>query len=151
MLQKCWLSHCTTARTPKFQNFKVLTWKKKKKPTRYDIPFKWLKFKNGPYQVLFRMWRNCNSNILLVGMYMYKHSENVCQFLEKFVCVCVCVCVCARARARAFSRASPTAYGGFQARGLIRAVATSLRQSHSNKGCKPHLGPIPQLTVTPDP
>ena len=28
-----------------------------------------------------------------------------------------------------FSRASPVAYGGFQARGLIGAVATSLRHS----------------------
>jgi len=32
-----------------------------------------------------------------------------------------------------FSRAAPVAYGGSQARGLIRAAAaTSLRQSHSN-------------------
>ena len=30
-----------------------------------------------------------------------------------------------------FSRAAPTAYGDSQARGLIRAVATGLRQSHS--------------------
>ena len=34
----------------------------------------------------------------------------------------------------AFSRAAPTAYGGSQARGLIRAVAASLCQSHSNVG-----------------
>ena len=33
-----------------------------------------------------------------------------------------------------FSRPAPVAYGGSQARGLIRAVATSLRQSHSNTG-----------------
>ena len=32
------------------------------------------------------------------------------------------------------SWAAPTAYGGFQARGLIGAVATSLCQSHSNAG-----------------
>ena len=32
----------------------------------------------------------------------------------------------------AFSRAAPAAYGGSQARGLIGAVATGLRQSHSN-------------------
>ena len=51
----------------------------------------------------------------------------------------------------AFSRATPVAYGGSQARGLIGAVATSLLQSHSNVGSKPHLQPIPQLTVTPDP
>ena len=51
----------------------------------------------------------------------------------------------------AFSRATPVAYGGFQARGLIGAVATGLHQSHSNAGCEPHLQPIPQLTATPDP
>ena len=32
----------------------------------------------------------------------------------------------------AFSRAAPVAYGGSQARGLIRAGATDLHQSHSN-------------------
>ena len=50
-----------------------------------------------------------------------------------------------------FSRATPTAYGGSQARGLIRAVATGLRQSHSNVGPKPHLRPTPQLMATLDP
>ena len=48
------------------------------------------------------------------------------------------------------SWATPTAYGGSQARGLIRAVATSLYQSHSNAGSKPCLQPTPQLTATPD-
>ena len=38
----------------------------------------------------------------------------------------------------AFSRATPTAYGGPQARGQIRAVATNLRQSHSNTGSLTH-------------
>ena len=38
-----------------------------------------------------------------------------------------------------FSRAAPKAYGGSQARGLIRAVAAGLRQSHSNDGSKPRL------------
>ena len=33
----------------------------------------------------------------------------------------------------------PKAYGGSQARGLIGAVATSLRQSHSNAGSEPCL------------
>ena len=51
----------------------------------------------------------------------------------------------------AFSRAAPVAYGGFQAKGLIRAVAAGLRQSHSNARSKPHVQPIPQLTATPDP
>ena len=51
----------------------------------------------------------------------------------------------------AFSRAAPTAYGGFQARGLIRAVAASLCHSHSHTGSELHLQPIPQLTATLDP
>ena len=51
----------------------------------------------------------------------------------------------------AFSRAAPAAYGGSQARGLIRAAATGLCQSHSNAGSEPHLQPTPQLTATPDP
>ena len=48
-----------------------------------------------------------------------------------------------------FSRAAPTAYGGSQARGLNRAVATSLHHSHSNMG--PHLQPTPQLSAMLDP
>ena len=51
----------------------------------------------------------------------------------------------------AISRAALAAYGGSQARGLIRAVATGLRQSHSNAGSEPHLQPTPQLTAMPDP
>ena len=48
-------------------------------------------------------------------------------------------------------RATPAAYGGCQARGLIRAVTAGLRHSHSNAGSKPHLPPTPQLTATLDP
>ena len=51
----------------------------------------------------------------------------------------------------AFSRATPMAYGGSQARGLIGAVATGLRQSHSNVGSEPRLQPTPQLTAMLDP
>ena len=51
----------------------------------------------------------------------------------------------------AISRAAPTAYGGSQARGLIGAVATGLRQNHSNTGSELHLQPTSQLTTTPDP
>ena len=47
-----------------------------------------------------------------------------------------------------FFRATPSAYGGFQARGLIRAVAASQRQSHSNWGSEPRLRPTPQLMGT---
>ena len=48
----------------------------------------------------------------------------------------------------AISWATPVAYEGFQARGLIRAVATSLHDSHSNAGSEPHLRPKPQLSAT---
>ena len=51
----------------------------------------------------------------------------------------------------AFSRAAPAAYGGSQARGLIGAVATGLRQSQGNAGPEPRLQPTPQLSATPDP
>ena len=50
-----------------------------------------------------------------------------------------------------FSRAMPAAYGGSRARGLIRAVASTLHHSHSNAGSKLHLQPTPQFTVMPDP
>ena len=50
----------------------------------------------------------------------------------------------------AFSWAALAAYGGSQARGRIGAIATSLRQSHSNTGSEPSLQPTPQLTATPD-
>ena len=47
------------------------------------------------------------------------NKNNTKELVLSFVCVCL-------------FRAAPTAYGGSQARGLIRAVASSLRQSHSN-------------------
>ena len=49
-----------------------------------------------------------------------------------------------------FSRAVPMAYGGSQARGLIRAVAASLCQSHSSVGSEPRLWPTPQLMAMLD-
>ena len=48
-------------------------------------------------------------------------------------------------------RAAPVSHGGSQARGLIRAVAASLRHSHSNARSKPRLGPTPELMARPDP
>ena len=48
-------------------------------------------------------------------------------------------------------RATPTAYGGSQARGPIRATAANLLHSHSNPGSEPCLRPLPQLMATPDP
>ena len=50
----------------------------------------------------------------------------------------------------AISWAAPAAYGGSQARGPTGAIATGLRQSHSNSGSEPRLQPTPQLTATPD-
>ena len=43
------------------------------------------------------------------------------------------------------------AYGGFQARGQIGAVAASLHHRHSNAGSEPHLQPTPQDMAMPDP
>ena len=39
----------------------------------------------------------------------------------------------------AISWAAPAEYGGSQARGQIRAVASGLHQSHSNAGSEPRL------------
>ena len=50
-----------------------------------------------------------------------------------------------------YSRATPMAYGGSQAQGLIRALAAGLHHSHSNKGSELRLQPTPQLMATPDP
>ena len=47
-------------------------------------------------------------------------------------------------------KAAPTAHGGPQARGPIRAVATGLHHSHSNKGSKPLLRSTSQLIAMPD-
>ena len=48
-------------------------------------------------------------------------------------------------------RATPTAYGGPQARGRIGAVAAGLHHSQSKARFELHLQPIPQLMATPDP
>ena len=40
-------------------------------------------------------------------------------------------------------RATPSAYGGSQARGRIGATAAGLYHSHSNTGSKPRLEPTP--------
>ena len=50
-----------------------------------------------------------------------------------------------------FSRAAPMAHGDSQARGLIRAVAISLHQSHSNARSELRLRPTLQLMATLDP
>ena len=48
-------------------------------------------------------------------------------------------------------RAAPWAYGGSQAKGLIRATASSLHHIDSNEGSEPCLQPTPQLTATLNP
>ena len=48
-------------------------------------------------------------------------------------------------------RATPWAYGGSQARGLIGATAAGLHHNQSNVRSKPHLWPIPQLMAILDP
>ena len=71
-----------------------------------------------------------------------------CHLFFTYGCICFfCVCV----SFFALSRAAPVAYGGSQARGLIRAVATSLDHSHSNTRSKPHLQTTLQLAAMPDP
>ena len=47
-------------------------------------------------------------------------------------------------------RATPTTYGGSQARGPIGAIVASLHQSHSNARSELSLQPTPQLTATLD-
>ena len=50
-----------------------------------------------------------------------------------------------------FLRAASAAYGGSQARGGIRAVASDLCHSHSNARSELSLRTTPQLTATLDP
>ena len=47
-------------------------------------------------------------------------------------------------------RATPTVYGGSQARGGIGATAADLHHSRSNTTSKPSLRPTPQLTAMLD-
>ena len=50
-----------------------------------------------------------------------------------------------------FSRTAPEAYGGAQARSLVRAVANGLRHSHSNVESELRLWTTPQLIAAQDP
>ena len=45
-------------------------------------------------------------------------------------------------------KATPTVYGGSQARGRTEAEASGLYHSPSNTRSEPHLQPTPQLTAT---
>ena len=59
-----------------------------------------------------------------------------------FLFVCLCFVLL---------RLHPPAHGSSQARGLIRAAAAGLHQSHSKARSEPRLQPTPQLTAMPDP
>ena len=61
---------------------------------------------------------------------------------SEYKCLFLCLC---------FFRAAPTAYGGSQARGRIRAVAADVHHGHSNVTFEMRLRPTPWLTATPDP
>ena len=50
-----------------------------------------------------------------------------------------------------FFRATPAAYGGSRARGLIGPAAAGLPLSHSKMGSELCLRPTPQLSALPDP
>ena len=73
-------------------------------------------------------------NELLYGLWKVFFSRGEISFL--------CFCLL---------RAAPVAHGGSQAKGIIRAAAAGLRQSHSNARSEPCLRPTPQLMATPDP
>ena len=80
-------------------------------------------------------------NLVFIYLFLIFFFLSFCLFVVVVVVVVVVV---------AISWAAPAAYGGSQARGRIRTVATGLCQRHSNAGCEPRLQPTPQLTATPD-
>ena len=85
---------------------------------------------------------DCETNVILLWRYKKFFFFFFLSFFFFFVVVVVVIV--------AISWAAPAAYGDSQARGLIGAVATGPRQSHSNAGSEPRLQPTPQLTATPD-
>ena len=68
-------------------------------------------------------------------MYLLNTHINKYLFLEFFFCL---------------SKAAPLAYGGSQARGQIRAEATSLHHSHSNARSELYPQPTLQFMAMPD-
>ena len=60
---------------------------------------------------------------------------------------------CALSHWHFFFRAAPAAYGGYQTRGWIRAIAASLRHSHIHSSTRSEtcLWPTPQIMATRDP
>ena len=103
--------------------------------------WKLLVFKN----VNLLLCSGLQNNGFILALWVFVFSIE-CYWVRKilrphFVLFCVCVCF----------RAASSAHGGFQARGIIGAVAAGLYQSHSNPRSKPCLRPTPQLTATPAP
>ena len=80
-------------------------------------------------------WKHLPYHLVQCFHFLYFACMYVCMYLFIFV----------------FSRAAPAGYGDSQARGLIEALATSLRHSHSKARSEPRLRLAPQLMATPDP
>ena len=70
--------------------------------------------------------------------YLTTRSKHTCSF-------CFCFCLFA------FSRAPPAAYGGSQARGLIRAVAAKPMSEPQQRGIRAVVQSTPQVTAMLDP
>ena len=68
-----------------------------------------------------------SSNLCLNTIYFSQSFHNTCPDPQSMLCIFFF----------AISWAALAAYGGSQARGLIGAVASSLRHSHSNTGSEP--------------
>ena len=96
-------------------------------------------------------FQRTNGEMLALGEvrdqnHILRNSSWIC-----FLCTIMGTPICSISFFFRIFRAAPAAYGGFQARGPIGAVAAGLRQSHSKAGSKLILPPTPQLTATPDP
>ena len=68
-------------------------------------------------------------------------SQRSCKFIYLFIFYFFVFCL---------FRATPSAYGAFQARGLIGTIAAGLHHSCSNARYEPHLRSTRQLITTPD-
>ena len=89
----------------------------------------------------YSIWRL--STLAQVSLQWYTIPHFIPMLLYPIIMIIIIITV--------FLRAAPSAYGASQDRGLIRAVATSWRHSHSNAWSEPRLWPTPQLTAMLDP